>query len=94
MQIATLVLMGTVLGAVAGLVAFGGLSWTLHRLPGARSPGLLVATSLLVRLTSVAAVVLVAATAGLAAVAGLLAGLLATRTLLVRRARHASEVVT
>lgn len=94
MQTVMIVLAGALLGTVAGVVAFGGLSWTLARLPRSRSPGLLVAASLLVRLAVVALVALVAASAGLVAVVALLGGLLATRTVLVRRARALPEVVT
>src|SRR5690606_6360217 len=56
MQTVMIVLAGALLGTVAGVVAFGGLSWTLARLPRSRSPGLLVAASLLVRLAVVALV--------------------------------------
>lgn len=94
METVMLVLTGTALGAAAGVVAFGGLAWTLGRLPQSRSPGLLVAASMLVRLATVAVVALVAASAGLVALVALLGGLLATRTVLVRRARDASGVVT
>jgi F1F0 ATPase subunit 2 len=85
MDVMSLLVLGAAAGAVAGGVFFGGLAWTLRRLPHARSPGVLVAASLVVRLAVVAGAAVVVVERGLVAAAGLLAGVLVVRTFVVRR---------
>lgn len=65
---------GLAAGLALGAFFFGGLLWTVRRLPGARSPGLLMGGSLLVRLALVLGGFVLLARAGSAAAAG--AGLL------------------
>lgn len=81
-------------GLVAGAVFFGGLRWTLSRLPTTRRPLLLTVASFLVR-TAVVAGVLVAVSDGvLARILAGLVGILAVRTAmvaLVRRDLEAAE---
>lgn len=86
MQVTMQLALGLALGVVAGGSYFGGLAWTLRRLPTAGSPGVLVVASLLVRLAALAGLVFVATTGGLVTIAALLLALLAVRTVLVRRA--------
>lgn len=77
--------LGTALGAVVGLVFFGGLAWTVRRLSDTQVPGRLVVASFLSRLAVAGFGVSLAARAGgLAALIGLLVGALGLRTLVVR----------
>ena len=80
-----LLVLGATVGAICGAVFFGGLAWTLRRLPDARSPGVLVGTSLVARLAVVAVAAAVVVPRGLVAAAGLVVGMLAVRTVMVRR---------
>lgn len=81
----TPILIGIGLGAVAGLVFFHGLAWTVARLPSARAPALLALASLLVRLVAVALALLVAVRGGIAGAVAFLLGLLVSRRLVVGR---------
>lgn len=76
---------GLALGAGAGAVFFGGLAWTVRRLPTSRVPARLVMAGLLLRLAMVGAAAVAAGVLGLAALTGLLVALLAVRTLWLRR---------
>jgi F1F0 ATPase subunit 2 len=80
-------LVGVAVGMVAGAVFFGGLAFTVARLPGARRPGLLLAGSLLGRFAVVGAtLLLVARWSPPIGVLGVALGVLVVRTLLVRAA--------
>jgi F1F0 ATPase subunit 2 len=81
-------LIGTGAGMAAGLVFFGGLSWTLSRLVGSRRPLPLAAASFLLRSAFVVAVFLLMADGGLSRILGGLVGMLAVRTILVSAARR------
>jgi F1F0 ATPase subunit 2 len=78
---------GFLAGLVLGALFFGGLRWTVARVPHARSPGLLVALSLALRLAAVASglVALLRLWGWVAGVAALF-GMLVARTVLVRSA--------
>lgn len=82
------VLIGLLLGVAAGVVFFGGLRWTVSRLPTARRPLLLTSASFLVR---TAAVVVLLVTLGdgqwLRILSGL-GGILAARTAMVAVVRR------
>lgn len=65
---------GVAAGLALGAFFFGGLLWTVRRLPGARAPGLLIGGSLLVRMAPVIGGFLLLARVGSAPAAG--AGLL------------------
>ncbi|RPH67691.1 MAG: hypothetical protein EHM83_00835 [Burkholderiales bacterium] len=81
-------LAGLVVGFVVGIVFFAGLRLTIDRLPAARHPGALMLVSLLARMTlAVMALVALSRWGGWAGLLAGAAGLLAARTLLVRRAR-------
>jgi F1F0 ATPase subunit 2 len=83
-------LAGALAGALAAGLAlggayFGGLWWTVRRLPGSRSPAVLTLASFLAR-NALAAAGLWLATAGdWRRLAAALAGMLVVRTVLVRR---------
>ncbi|QDU39035.1 N-ATPase, AtpR subunit [Maioricimonas rarisocia] len=71
-----------------GMVFFGGLWWTLRRLPDARHPALLVAVSFVVRMViAVGGLYFVMGTHWQRAIAGLL-GFLAARWFILRRVRR------
>lgn len=86
MQRVTLFLVGVPLGLVVGLVFFGGLWWTTQRLALTRRPGLLLTTSLFVRLATLAVCLVVVARFDGAALIGVLGGLIATRIVMTRAA--------
>ena len=75
---------GLAVGILAGLVFFGGLWWTSQRLVTTRRPGLLVATSLLVRMIVIAATLVVLARIDVAMLAGGVVGVVAARMVLTR----------
>ncbi len=79
---------GLLAGLVGGAAFFGGLRWTIRRLPSARRPVLLATASFVVRGVLLAGL-LVAVSAGspVRVVAGL-GGVLAVRTVMVRDARR------
>lgn len=81
-----LALVGVAVGIVAGLVFFGGLWWTSHRLVTSRRPGLLVALSLLVRMAVLATALVVLARVGVAMLAGGVGGVIVARMALTRAA--------
>ncbi len=81
---------GLAAGIVGGVGFFGGLWWTVRRLPDARRPVLLATASFLLRgLLLASLLVLVAGGEPVRVVAGLV-GVLAVRTVMVRRTRAAS----
>jgi F1F0 ATPase subunit 2 len=84
------ILTGLVAGLVLGAAFFGGLWWTLSRIPGARRPALLATGSLLLRLAVVAAGLLWSVRAGPDRLIACLAGLLVAREILKRRLRPAT----
>jgi F1F0 ATPase subunit 2 len=68
---------GFIAGLVLGATFFLGLWWTVRRIPGSSHPGLLVGTSLLIRMATVGALLLLLIRgsgwlAGVAALAGML----------------------
>jgi F1F0 ATPase subunit 2 len=77
---------GAVVGAVVGLVFFGGLWWTSRRLADTSHPALLVTVSLVVRLALVAVVLVSLARTAPPLLLGALVGLLAARLILTRAA--------
>lgn len=81
-------LIGLLLGAIAGVTFFGGLRWTVSRLPTAGRPLLLTSASFLVR-TGVVVVLLVTLGDGrLLRLLGALGGILAARTVMVAVVRR------
>lgn len=76
--------LGFVAGAAAGLVFFGGLWWTTHRLSTASRPGLLLSVSLLGRLVVLAVVFVTLASLDPVLLVGAVPGLLAARSVLTR----------
>lgn len=82
------VVVGLLAGVVAGAAFFGGLAMTVRQLPDIRSPGLLMVTSLVVRLVAVAVLlVVVARWLGSSGLAGAAVGIVGVRVALVRAAR-------
>lgn len=81
-------LIGFGAGALAGLVFFGGLRWTVERLPTAGRPGLLVSASFLVRTVVLVGVLVLASQGDLVRVLAGLAGVIAARTAIVAIARR------
>ncbi len=81
----TTLLLATALGAVLGLLHFGGLWLTVRRLPGSRHPHLLWAGSLALRLALLSACLVPVARSGLGPLAVCLTTLLAVRQTLTRR---------
>lgn len=78
-------------GFALGLLFFGGLWWTVRRLPTARHPALLVAGSFVVRMMiAVGGLYFVMGTHWQRAIAGL-AGFLAARWLILRRFRPPAD---
>jgi F1F0 ATPase subunit 2 len=75
---------GVAVGAVLGLVFFGGLWWTSRRLAETARPALLVSISLLVRLLVVAVVLVLLARIGPLLLLAAMVGLLAMRLALTR----------
>jgi F1F0 ATPase subunit 2 len=82
------VMVGAIVGAVAGLVFFGGLRWTVSRLETARRPVVLVTSSLLIRVAVVAGALVVFSDGRLARVLAGLGGLLVARTVMVSATRR------
>jgi F1F0 ATPase subunit 2 len=79
--------MGLFAGMVAGAAFFGGLRWTVSKIPTVRYPALLAAASLLVRGAGLALVLVLVADGRFARVLGGLAGVLAARSVLVSLTR-------
>lgn len=77
---------GLAVGSLLGLGFFGALLLTVRALPRARHPGLLALASLLARLALVAGGLFLLVGGGVPALAAALVGMLAVRTVLVRRA--------
>lgn len=86
MRSLALLLGGVAAGLVVGLVFFGGLWSTARRLPTSSRPGLLIALSLLGRLTVLTVVMVVLARIDVTLLVGSLVGVVATRLALVRAA--------
>ena len=84
---------GAAVGVATGMVFFGGLLWTVQRLPRARRPELLAGLSFLMRFgfLGAALVVLAVTFEGPGPVVASAGGLLGARSLLVRRARAGLE---
>jgi F1F0 ATPase subunit 2 len=82
------VMVGVIVGAVAGLVFFGGLRWTVSRLETARRPVVLVTSSLLIRVAVVAGALVLFSDGRLARVLAGLGGLLVVRTVMVAATRR------
>ncbi len=82
------VLIGLILGAVAGAVFFGGLRWTVSRLPTAGRPLLLTSASFLVRTAVVVALLVTVGDGRLLRLLGGLGGILAARTVMVAVVRR------
>lgn len=82
------ILIGSVVGVVAGLVFFGGLRWTVARLVTARRPLVLATASFLVRSGVVVVGLVILVQGELARILGALAGMLVARTALVSFARR------
>lgn len=72
-------------GGVAGSLYFSGLWYTLHWLPTARRPALLLIGSFLLRLTLLLGILSLLAGSHWSSLLSALAGFLLVRTLLVRR---------
>lgn len=79
---------GLAAGSVAGLVFFGGLSWTLSRLGTTRHPLLLTVASFVVRSAIVAGLLVIVSDGVLARILAGLAGIIAVRTAMVARVRR------
>jgi F1F0 ATPase subunit 2 len=78
--------LGVVVGIVTGLVFFGGLWWTSHRIVTSDHPGLVVATSLVLRMLVLAAALVLLARTDTAAFVGAVVGVVASRIALTRAA--------
>lgn len=78
-------LVGLVAGSVLGLGFFGALLLTVRALPRVRHQAMLALASLLVRLALLAGGLLLLVDGGIPTLAAAVVGLLAARTLLVRR---------
>lgn len=77
--------LGTTTGFALGLAYFGGLLWTVRRLPGSRQPWLLAGASFFVRaLVAVGVLLLLTRTGSVAATASSLLGFVAARVALTR----------
>ncbi|HEY5633894.1 MAG TPA: ATP synthase subunit I [Burkholderiaceae bacterium] len=86
MQLALTIAAALAAGLALGALYFGALWQTLARLPGARSPGLLMAASLLGRIAVLlAGLLLLARWGGWLALGCALAGIVVARTLVLRR---------
>ena len=85
------VLIGLATGAVAGLVFFGGLRWTLDRLPDARRPVLLAVTSLLLRAAALAGLLVLTIDGSIVRIAVALVAIIGIRTAMISRARAEIE---
>lgn len=72
-------------GAGLGALHFGGLWWTVRRLPTSERPGLLMAGSLVLRLVLLAAGVFLVGQGRWENLAACLAGFVAARSVMVRR---------
>lgn len=80
-----MVAVGLAAGALAGLAFFGGLAATVARLPTSARPAGLLVVSVLVRFAALAAVLVGVALLGPTPLLAAVAGLLATRAVLIRR---------
>jgi len=81
-------LVGVGAGALAGLVFFGGLRWTLDRLVDVRRPELMAMASFFVRLALMAAIFIVMAQGRTTRMLAGLVGLVAVRTVMVWSTRR------
>jgi F1F0 ATPase subunit 2 len=79
-----LAVVGLAVGILAGLVFFGGLWWTSHRLLSARRPAVLVAASLLARMLVVATTLILLARVDVVMFAGCVIGVVAGRMIVTR----------
>lgn len=82
------IVVGAIVGLVAGSVFFGGLRWTVSKLDTARRPVILVISSLLIRVAVVASALVMFSNGRLARVLAGLGGLLVVRTLMVSVTRR------
>lgn len=93
MSLVSDILIGLIGGLVAGVVFFGGLRWTVGRLPGAKRPALLATVSFIVRSVVLAAVLVIAGDGELVRILVAVVGILVVRSLMVRSAkRHLQPV--
>lgn len=81
------VAIGLVVGVAAGALFFGGLRWTVQRLPDTRRPLLLASVSLIVRALALAGLLVIASDGRFLRIAVALVAILAVRTVMVRRAQ-------
>lgn len=72
-------------GAALAVFFFGGLWWTVRRLPASRRPGVLMAVSLILRLAVTGAGILLVGRGRWENLLACLAGFLVARTLVMRR---------
>jgi F1F0 ATPase subunit 2 len=72
-------------GVAVGLFYFGGLWWTVRRLPVSRRPALLTLSSYLIRVTAAVGAIFVISQGRWERILILLAGFLTVRFLMVRR---------
>lgn len=78
-------LIGTATGAVLGGFFFGGLMWTIRRLPGSRRPALMAGVSVLGRVAVLSVGLVFVAQGRALRIAFALLGILLVRWALVRR---------
>lgn len=76
---------GFLSGVVVGLLFFGALLWTTERLVVSPRPGLLLASSTIVRMALAGLAFLLVAQVGAAALVAALAGFVSARVVVVRR---------
>ena len=76
-------------GGLLGLMFFGGLWWTLRRMPSARQPHLLMLGSSVLRMSMALAGFYICVRVGLTALLGCLAGFVGMRLWLTRKLRDA-----
>lgn len=79
---------GLAAGSAGGVAFFGGLHWTVRRLPASRRPVVLATVSFVVRGLLLAALLVAAAGSSPIRVLAGLGGVLLVRTVLVRRVRR------
>ncbi|MEX1279779.1 MAG: ATP synthase subunit I [Acidimicrobiia bacterium] len=87
-------LIGLGAGILAGIVFFGGLRWTVERLPLVRRPGLLISASFLIRTVVLAGVLVLASQGDLVRVVAGLVGVIAARTAIVALVRRGDREET
>ena len=88
------IIVGLGAGALLGLFFFGGLWWTVHRLPVSRRPSLLAFSSFLVRGLVVAGGIVLISDGSLVRILAALVGIIVARTVFVQIVGNPSSRLT